>query len=143
MADPLAKLHVYALAEAKPREATLLRVDADAFAGGCLFWQADGDAYDLDNVISAGEVPAAPAGPRDVVENWVRFWSANHAGRTVSGPRGAGPRFREWPRPGRIEPADLILEKVAQPQRAQLDVGADLPSIGILPRPARPGSRRN
>ena len=31
------------LADQKARDAVLLRVDADAYAGGCLFWQADGD----------------------------------------------------------------------------------------------------
>jgi eukaryotic-like serine/threonine-protein kinase len=135
----------FARTEAKLGEATLLRVDANAFAGGCLFWQAEEDACDLDDVIAAREAAAATTNPRETAGlRWERFWGSNRGTRPVSGPRGPWPRFREWPRPGRIEPPDLILEKVAQPQRAQPDVGANLPSLGIAPRPGRPpGPRRN
>ncbi len=126
----------------KSREATLLRVDPGAFAGGCLFWQSDGDAYELDDVVTSLE--AGPTNPREnVKQRWSRFWGSNYAGPTVIGPREAGLRFRDWPRPGRVEPADLILERVAPAQPARPQVGADLPSLGILPRPVRPGPRRN
>jgi serine/threonine-protein kinase len=134
----------FARTDAKTREATLLRVDADAFAGGCLFWSADGDAYDLDDVIAGQETAVVPANPREtVVHRWDRFWGSNRVGRALSGPHRPGTRLREWPRPGQIEPSDLILEQVAQPQRAQPDVGAELPRLGISPRPLRPGPRRN
>jgi serine/threonine-protein kinase len=131
--------------EARPREAMLMRVDAEAYAGGTVFWQADGDAFELDDVIAARDAPAASANSREGMNHrWERFWGAHHAGSALGGPRGSALRFREWPRPGRIEPSDLVLEKAApQGPRAQPVVGADLPALGIAPRPLRPGPRRN
>ena len=126
------------LSDARSRQAALLRADADAFAGGCLFWQAEGDAFELDHVAIAGEAPAPATGPRDVYVRWERFWGSNRAGPTVLGPREPSFRFRERPRPGRIEPPDLILDPAYHPQRPQLDIGADLTSLGIVPRPVRP-----
>jgi serine/threonine-protein kinase len=126
------------LSDAKAREAALLRVDADAMAGGCLFWQADGDAYELDQVTAAGDAAAPPTRTRDLGNQWIQFWGSNRFGR-IMGPRGPAFRLRERPRPGRIEPADLILDPTYHPQHAQLDVGADLQGLGIV----RPGPRRN
>src|SRR5262249_50401354 len=114
------------LSDPKTREAALLRVDADAFAGGGLFWQSEGDGYELDRIIAAGEGPAEPIDPREARTQWDQFWGSNHLTRLVTVPRGASPWLRERPRPGRIEPPDLILA----PQRPQFAVGADLPSLG-------------
>jgi hypothetical protein len=121
------------LSDARAREAVLLRVHADAMAGGCLFWQADGDAYELDQVTAAGDVQAPPTRSRDLGNQWAQFWGSNRFGR-ISGPRMTGFRLRERTRPGWIEPPDLILYS-AQPGRPE--VGADLLSLGITPRPAR------
>ncbi len=125
------------LSDPRAREAVLLRVDAEAMAGGCLFWQADGDAYDLDQVTAAGEVALPPSRSRDLWNQWAQFWGSNRFGR-ITGPRGGGFRFRERPRPGQIEPPDLLLEAANPAQQARPDVGADLASLGIAPaRPAR------
>ncbi len=118
------------LSDAKAREAVLLRGDADTIAGGCLFWQADGDAYELDQVTAAGDVPAPPTRSRDLGNQWAQFWGSNRSAR-ISGPRVTGFRLRERVRPGWMEPPDLILYS------APLDVGADLLSLGVTPRPAR------
>ncbi len=59
----------------------------------------------------------------------------------MTGPRGAGspPSVRFWDRlrPGRIEPADLVLNPDYHPDRDRLNVGADLVRLGITPRTAR------
>jgi serine/threonine-protein kinase len=131
------------LSETRTREATLLRVDAEAFAGGSLFWQSQGDAYEVDRTIVAGEGTAEPSGPREVRVQWEQFWNSNHLTRPVTALRGSSFRLRERPHPGRLEPPDLILDPQYHPQRPQLDVGADLRSLRIDPRPVRPGARRN
>jgi serine/threonine-protein kinase len=132
------------LSDTRTRDAVLLRVDADAYAGGCLFWQADGDAYELDRVAIAGEVP--PAAPRrgeiPIDRQWDYFWSAHHATRGVTGPRSAALRFR-LPRTGRIEPSDLILDPAFPGQRGSFGVGADLPGTGSGPRRGFPATRPN
>jgi serine/threonine-protein kinase len=126
-------------ADARTREAALLRVDAEAFAGGGLFWQSEGDAFDVDRGVAVGEAPTEPPGPREARARWEQFWGSNRLVRPAAVPRGPSFRFRERPRPGRIEPPDLILD----PQRPPLEVGADLIKLGIAPRPARPAPRRN
>ncbi len=130
------------LSDPRAREAVLLRVDADAMAGGCLFWQADGDAYDLDQVTAAGEVALPPSRSRDLWNQWAQFWGSSRFGR-ITGPRGGGFRFRERPRPGQIEPPDLLLDAANPAQQGRPDVGADLASLGIAPRAARPVVPRN
>jgi serine/threonine-protein kinase len=131
------------LSEARTREAALLRVDAEAFAGGSLFCQSDGDAYEVDRTVAAGEGQAEPAGPREARTQWEQFWGSNHLSRPVTVPRGPSFRLLERPRPGRLEPPDLILDPQFHPQRPQLDVGADLRILSIAPRPFRPGAHRN
>jgi len=126
-------------ADARTREAALLRVDAEAFAGGGLFWQSEDDAFDVDRTVAVGEGPTEPPGPREARARWEQFWGSNRLVRPAAVPRGPSFRFRERPRPGRIEPPDLILD----PQRPPLEVGADLIRLGIAPRQARPGPRRN
>lgn len=124
-------------------ETALLRVDEEAMAGGALFWQANGDAYVVNTFTAAGTDPP-PDRPQDTVHKWVNFWGANHI-RDVSGPRiGSNhPTVRplDRPRPGRVEPSDLILDPTYHPFRSQLDVGADLFMMGISPR-SSPGGRR-
>jgi serine/threonine-protein kinase len=120
------------LSDARARDAALLRVDADSYAGGSLFWQADGDAYDVDRMVAAGEAPPAPTRPGEL-NPWFPFWAGHHATRTVIGPHATSPRLRRRPRPGRIEPTDLILEPAPAGQRAA--AGADLREIGIGARP--------
>ncbi len=131
------------LSEAKTREAVLLRVDAEAFAGGALFWQSEDDAYELDRVITADEGPGEPTGPREFRTQWDLIWGSNHLTRPVVLPRSPSSRLRDRPRPGHLEPSDLILDPQFQSQRPELGVGAELGTLGIVPRPARPGVRRN
>jgi serine/threonine-protein kinase len=128
------------LSDAKTRDAALLRVDADAYAGGCLFWQADGDAFELDRLFSSGEVLSASSRSGEF-HQWVQFWASHHASRTVTGPRGAGPRFRRRPRPGRIEPSDLVLEPIYPGQPGPIGLGPDLPGTAKRPRAALPSAR--
>jgi serine/threonine-protein kinase len=128
-----------ALSPRRPRETALLRGDADALARGTLFWQALNDALDVDVFTAAedGTAATSPSPLRDVQAQWVQFWGPGHMSR-IAGPH--GPRGRpvvqllDRPRPGRVEPADLILDRP--------DVGADLSRQGILPRAARPLGRR-
>jgi serine/threonine-protein kinase len=133
------------LSDPRARDAALLRVDTDAYAGNGLFWQADGDAYELDRVVAAGE--AAPAAARrgeiPIDRQWDHFWAANHATRTVTGPRSPAVRFRRRPRPGRIEPSDLVLEPVFGGQRGSFGMGADLPVAGGGPRQGLPAAPPN
>ena len=121
----------------RDREGVLLRTEADSLAGGTLFWQATNDVHVLYLVTAASDTPAPHNRLRD---SWYQFWSSNHMSR-VAGPRGTDRKpsvqFRDWPRPGRIEPADLILNPDYHPDRAELDVGANLDRQAILPRIAR------
>ncbi len=130
------------LSDARSREAAWLRVDADAMAGGCLYWQADGDAFELDHVAAAGEAVPSSGRSRDLMNQWVQFWGSNRHG-TIAGPRSSALRLRERPRPGGIEPADLLLDPSLRGQGGQLAVGADLAALGIQPRSARPAPARN
>jgi serine/threonine-protein kinase len=136
-----------ALSQRRPRETAMLRGDADALARGTVFWQAANDAVDVDLVRAAEDGPAStsPNPLRDVQTQWVRFWGPGHMSR-ITGPHGSrslpSVRLLDRPRPGRIEPADLILDQDYHPGRDRLDVGADLARQGIVPRAARPGVRR-
>src|SRR5262249_42276013 len=130
------------------RETLLVRCDVDALASGAILWQARGGAADVDWFISVGENASVPKGSRDVQVQWAQFWGRNHLGRIV-GPRGAGSppsvRCRERLRPGRVEPADLVLDPTYHPDRPELAVGADLSRQGVNPtalpaRQARPRS---
>ena len=124
-------------------ETTLLRVDEEAMAGGTVFWQATGDAYEVDAFTAAGAEPP-PNRLQDTLLQWINFWGGNHI-REVTGPHlGSNHptvRLYERPRPGRVEPADLILDPTYFPFRSRLDVGADLPQMGISPKSAAGGRR--
>ncbi|HZW34390.1 MAG TPA: hypothetical protein VFF52_26945, partial [Isosphaeraceae bacterium] len=128
-----------ALPQRRPREAVLLRSDADALARGTLFWQALNDAVEVDLFTAASESPSSisPSPLHDVQVQWVHFWGTGHMSR-IAGPHGPrslpSVRLLDRPHPGRLEPADLFLDR--------LDVGADLTRQGIVPRAAGPGSRR-
>ena len=58
--------------------------------------------------------------------------------REITGPRAGtnlpSVRLLDPPRPGRVEPADLILDPGYHPGRPRLDVGADLFGLGITPK---------
>lgn len=130
------------LSDARSRDAALLRVDADAYAGGTLFWQADGDAYELDRIVAAGETAPAATRPGEL-HPWFQFWAGHHATRSVIGPRNAAPRFRRRPRPGRIEPSDLILETPSTGRQGRPVVGADPRAIGGGPQSVVPSAPPN
>jgi serine/threonine-protein kinase len=136
-----------ALSPRRTREAALLRADADALARGTLSWQAAYDALDVDLFTAADEGSAStlPSPARDVQSQWVHFWGPSRMTR-IAGPHGGRslPSVRRLhrPIPGRIEPADLILDRDYHPGRDRLDVGADLALQGIVPRAAGPGTRR-
>jgi serine/threonine-protein kinase len=125
-------------------ETVLLRADEEAMAGGTVFWQAHGDAYEVDVFTAAGSDPP-PNRPQDVLFHWINFWGSNHI-RDVTGPRGASthPTVRPFERlrPGRVDPADLVLDPAYHPGRARLDVGADLARLGVVRRPAQGAKAR-
>jgi serine/threonine-protein kinase len=131
----------------RPRETAILRGDANALARGTISWQAAHDVLDVDLFAAADDGSAAPISSlaREVQSQWVRFWGPSHMTRIV-GPQGGrnfpSVRLLYRPIPGRIEPADLILDRAYHPGRDRLDVGADLSLQGIVPRSAGPGTRR-
>ena len=133
------------LSEARSRDAALLRVDADAYAGGCLFWQADGDAFDLDRVVTTGA--AASNAPRrgeiPIDRQWEIFWSSHHASRTVTYPRATAIRTRRRLRAGQIEPSDLDLDQLLPIQRGAPGMGPGQQGGGVGGRSRLPGSRPN
>jgi serine/threonine-protein kinase len=133
--------------ERKARETALVRADADALAGGTYMWQAKGDVADVDFFIAVAEGGAPSYRPRDLQLQWIHYWGPTHM-KGLTGPRaGGGPpvvRFSERLRPGRVEPANLILMgsdlRSNPPEPA---VGADLSRQGIAPLPPRYGRARN
>jgi len=124
------------------RESVLLRADAEAIAQGQVFCQENNDAVEVVGFAEAGEAPL-PNRSRDIVPQWINLWGINHI-RGVTGPRlgttSASVRFFERPRPGRIGPADLMLDRNHSPGRASLDVGAPPTLLNGRPRP--PASRK-
>jgi serine/threonine-protein kinase len=130
--------------ERRVSETVLLRADEEAMAQGTVFWQGFGDAVEVDAFTAVGETPP-PNRPRDVVFQWVNFWGPNHM-REVTGPHAGtnlpSVRLLDRPRPGRVEPADLILDPDYHPGRLRLDVGADLFELGISPKNLGSGRRR-
>ena len=137
-----------AMYDRKTRETVLLRSDADALARGTVSWQASDDAVDVDFFTVAGEsVPLPNNRPRDLQLQWVHFWGPGHMNGRMTGPRGSGsgPTVRFWEklRPGRVEPADLVLNPDHHPDRERLNVGADLGWLGNTPQLSRYGRQRN
>jgi serine/threonine-protein kinase len=137
-----------ALSGRTTRETLLLRCDADALANGTVFWQASGDAVEVDCFINVRDGLPTPNRSRDVQAQWVQFWGRTHMSRLM-GPRGPGSppsvRFRDKLRSGHVAAADLILDPAYHPDRSELTVGADLSRQGIFPmastaRQGRPGS---
>jgi serine/threonine-protein kinase len=123
------------------RESVMLRGDAEAIAQGVVFFQQSNDAVEVAAFAEAGDAPP-PSRTRDVVPQWVNLWGSNHM-QGVTGPRlgtSSSVRFLERPKPGRIEPADLILDANHHPGRPTLDVGAP-PSV-LASRPRAAASRR-
>jgi serine/threonine-protein kinase len=133
--------------ERRARETALVRADADALASGTFLWQAVRDVADVDYFIAAGDGAAPTYRTRDLQLQWVHFWGPAHM-HALTGPRaGGGPpvvRFSERLRPGRVEPAHLVLvSSDLRPNQDQLAVGADLSRQGITPLPPRSGRVRN
>lgn len=125
-------------------ETVLLRVDENAMAGGALFWQGTRDAMEVD-AFTAVDGETLAGRPRDIVFHWVNFWGGNHM-IEETGPRTSSnqPSVRLFERlkPGRIEPAGLILDPEYHPGRAWLDVGADLSRQGVVRRTGQAVRRR-
>jgi len=123
------------------RESAMLRGDAEAIAQGVVFFQQSNDAVELAAFAEAGDAPP-PSRTRDVVPQWVNLWGSNHI-QGVTGPRlgaSSSVRFLERPKPGRIEPADLILDANHHPGRPALEVGAPPSVLAAWPR--TPASRK-
>jgi serine/threonine-protein kinase len=129
----------------RPRETVLLRADPSALETGSVFWQAINDAADVDAFVAGNERLVPNGRPRDLFLHWVAFWGRSHM-RLLTGPRVAGSapsvRLREKLHPGRVEPADLILDPAYHPDRDRLSVGADLARQGITPKPFNSRKRR-
>ena len=121
----------------RARETVLLRADADALARGVVSWQASDDAIDVDFFTAVGDALPSASRPRDVHLQWIHFWGYRHMNGRITGPRGAGSppsvRFFDKLRPGRVEPADLLLNRDYHPDRDTLNVGADLGWLGVTP----------
>jgi eukaryotic-like serine/threonine-protein kinase len=136
-----------AMYDRKTRETVLLRADADALARGVVSWQASDDALDVDYFTAVGDALPSPNRPRDLHLQWIHFWGYRHMNGRITGPRGAGSppsvRFFDKLRPGRIEPAELLLNRDYHPDRDTLNVGADLGWLSITPRVNRYGRPRN
>jgi serine/threonine-protein kinase len=131
------------LSDRRAHESVLLRGDADALGHGTIFWQAHNDALEIDPFPAAGDTPVPPRW-RDIALQWKQFWGPNHMS-LINGLRSSVPsvQFVERPRPGRVEPADLVLDSNYHPGRDRLTVGADLARQGITPRAARRGRLGN
>jgi eukaryotic-like serine/threonine-protein kinase len=129
------------LSDQRSPETVLLRADGDALARGAIFWQETEDLIDVDYFQAAGGGPPINNNrTRDFQHQWIDFWRFNHI-RRVSGPRGGFKvRFRVKPRPGRVEPIDLVLDPAYHPGRDRLTVGADLLRQGINAVAARSGT---
>jgi serine/threonine-protein kinase len=129
--------------ERRVSETVLLRVDEEAMARGTVFWQGSGDAVDVDAFTAALD-ETLPSRSRDVSLQWTNFWGGSHQSE-ITGPRLGSNlpsvRFLERLKPGRVEPADLILDPSYHLYRPQLDVGADLALQGISPGSSAPGRR--
>jgi serine/threonine-protein kinase len=127
------------------RETVLLRTDPSALVHGSVFWEAQNDTADVDIFTALNEGSVQVGRARDVSLQWISFWGRNHMSQ-VSGPHGgrSSPpvRLRERLHPGRVEPADLVLEPQYRADRDGLSVGADLARQGIAPKPASARRRR-
>ena len=125
-------------------DTVLLRVDEEAMAQGTVFWQGTNDAIEVDGFAASGPEPPVNRA-KDVLIQWVNFWGSNHM-REITGRRAGSNlpsvRLLDRPKPGRVEPADLVLDPDYHPGRKQLDVGADLARQGVFPRAPAGGRRR-
>ena len=65
------------LSNQRSRDGVLLRADADAYDGGALFWQSDGDTFDLDRVLAAAGPPAPPRPDELIAAQMVHFWASH------------------------------------------------------------------
>ncbi len=122
------------------RESVLLRARGDGLSHGALFWQANGDGYDLSHFTTPGDNLLSSNRRRpDVKSQWIDFWGANHIVNVV------GPSARRTD-PGltltardRLRPGTVTLDGLKLDAKTHSDLGAVL---GSLPRrPIRVGSQ--
>ena len=126
-----------AMYDRRTRETVLLRADADALARSG-FVAGQRRRVDVDCFTAVGDALPSQNRPRDVHLQWIHFWGYRHMNGRITGPRGAGSqpsvRFLDKLRPGRVEPADLLLNRDYHPDRDTLNVGADLGWLGVTSR---------
>ncbi len=96
----------------------LLQVDPDAMARGALFWQSNFDAYEVSRFLASTGPPPANIPPTDIKKQWIDIWGAEH----TKGDQGPTARRnetvlrykdKERPKPGKVVPAALELDKEA------------------------------
>jgi len=126
-------------------ETVLLRGDEDSLAHADYFWQDFNDALDVECFMSTTAAGSTAGRSRDVVLQWAHFWGPSHI-RRVTGPRlsnkGPSVRFLDKLQPGKVEPADLVLDPDYYPGRTSLDLGAEPDKLGIRLDKTKPRPRR-
>ncbi len=116
------------------RQSVLLRVAPGTLEPGAIFWQGQGDAYELAHFQARGDQPPVTRQWPDFRRLWTDFWGPEHV-RNSTGPTGpsSSPAVRlvARPRPGEVLPDELVLDATHHPGRTTLDVGADPKRLGI------------
>lgn len=131
------------LSDRMSRESVLCRADAEAFAQGQFFWRQRHDAIELGGFAAADEAPPSSRN-RDVAQ-WADHWGDSNV-EDIAGPRprlsAASVRLQSRPRPGHLEPTDLLLDPEQHVGRGNEPVGADPSVFDLDRRPGRQGRRR-
>jgi eukaryotic-like serine/threonine-protein kinase len=125
------------------RESVLLRFEPNALEMGTLFWQGNGDAYEVANFLARTDQSPPPDPFPDVCRQWVNLWGSNHF-RAVTGPNrtnSSSVKLTAKLRPGDVELLDLKLDPDHHPGRTTLSIGADLRRLPIPPLAPR-GERK-
>jgi serine/threonine protein kinase len=117
----------FEIAQRGHRESVLLRTKGEGLPHGSIFWQADGDAYDLPYFTISGDDSPSPGRQRpDVKSQWIDFWGANHIANVIGPtPRRTEPVLTLQSR-DRTRPAPLSAEAFQLDPKSHRDLGADL-----------------
>jgi eukaryotic-like serine/threonine-protein kinase len=117
------------------RESVLLRFEPNVLEMGTLFWQGNGDAYEVANFVARTDQSPPPNPFPDVRRQWVNLWGSNHF-RAVTGPNrtnSTSVKLTAKLRSGHVEVLDLKLDPEHHPGRTTLSIGADLRRLPIPP----------
>ncbi len=124
-----------------PTSVVLLRVDVRAMALGALFWQSEGDAYQITHFVSGDDSTPQPTSFPDIRRLWVDLWGPSHILLPTGPGTPNGPEARflvDRLKPGEVKADDLALDPSDPPKSNGSAVGADLTRMGItLPASTR------